>query len=236
MPENELKRNKTDLLTSAAKSVLGALPYGGPLLSELIGNLIPDQRIDRLSKYIMELERKLADLNAERIREFLKDDECIDLFEEGFVQASRAITDERRTQIASVIRNGLDDESIAYSESKYVLKLLQELNEQEIIWLRYHLPPTIDGDEEFLDKHKNVLKRVYATIRSDEFVAKKAALQESYIEHLERLGLISPQYTIDRDTGIPEFDTFTGRPAVSYHDITLLGRLVLKQIGLIDEK
>ena len=145
MRENELERNKTDLLTSVAKSVLGILPYAGPLLSELIDNLIPDQRIDRLAKYIMELERKLSDLSAERIRELLKDSECIDLFEEGFVQASRAITDERRAQIASVVRNGLDDESMAYSESKYLLKLLQELNEQEIIWLRYHLHPTIGG-------------------------------------------------------------------------------------------
>ena len=96
-------------------------------MSELIGNLIPNQRIDRLVKYIIELERKLSDLSAERIRELLQGNECIDLFEEGFVQASRAITDERRTQIASVVRNGLDDESIAYSESKYVLKLLQRI-------------------------------------------------------------------------------------------------------------
>ena len=88
MPENELEKNKTDLLTLAAKSVFGALPVAGPLLSELIGNLIPDQRIDRLVKYIIELERKLSDLSAERIRELLKDSECIDLFEEGFVQAS----------------------------------------------------------------------------------------------------------------------------------------------------
>ena len=198
--------------------------------------MIPDQRIDRLSKYIIELERKLSDLSAERIRELLKDDECIDLFEEGFVQASRAITDERRTQIASVIKNGLDDESIAYSESKYLLKLLQELNEQEIIWLRYHLHPTLGGDEEFRNKHKNVLERVYVTMGSDESVRKKAGLQESYVEHLERLGLISPQYTIDRDTGVPEFDTFTGRPAVSCYDITFLGHLVLKQIGLIDKE
>ena len=236
MPENELERNKTDLLTSAAKSVLGALPYGGPLLSELIGNLIPDQRIDRLAKYIIELERKLSDLSTERIRELLRDNECIDLFEEGFVQASRAITDERRTQIASVVRNGLDDESIAYSESKYVLKLLQELNEQEIIWLRYHLHPMIGGDEEFRNNHKNVLERVYATIGSDESVKEKAALQESYMEHLERLGLIHSEYRIDRDTGMPEFDTFTGRPSVSHHDITFLGRLMLKQIGLIDKE
>ena len=236
MLENELKKNKTDLLTSAAKSVFGALPVAGPLLSELIGNLIPDQRIDRLSKYITELESKLSDLSTERIRELLKDSECIDLFEEGFVQASRAITDKRQSQIASVVRNGLDDESIAYSESKYVLKLLQELNEQEIIWLRYHLHPTIGDDEEFRNKHKNVLERVYVTMESDESVRKKAALQESYIEHLERLGLISPQYTIDRDTGVPEFDTFTGRPAVSYYDITFLGHLVLKQIGLIDKE
>lgn len=236
MSENELEQNKTDLLALAAKSALGAVPFAGPLLSELVGNLIPNQRIDRLSKYVIELEKKLSDLSTDRIKELLKDDECVDLFEEGFIQASRALTDERRIQIASVVRNGLDDDSIAYSESKYVLKLLQELHDQEVIWLRFFLVPIIGGDEEFRNKHKNVLDPVHAYIGADESLIEKAALQESYKEHLERLGLIRPHYRIDRDTGMPEFDKFTGKPSVSYRDLTSLGRLVLKQIAMLENE
>ncbi|OEU68103.1 MAG: hypothetical protein BA863_07910 [Desulfovibrio sp. S3730MH75] len=236
MPKNELEQNKADLLTSTAKSVLGIVPFAGPLLSELVGNLIPNQRVDRLSKYVIELEKKLSDLTDERIRELLRDEECIDFFEEGFVQASRVLTNERRTQIASVIRNGLDDDSIVYSESKYILKLLQELNDQEVIWLRFYLNPTIGGDEEFRNRHKNILDPVPAYLSSDESIIEKAALQGSYQEHLERLGLIRPHYRIDRDTGMPEFDKFSGKPSVAYRDLTSLGRLLLKQIGLLENE
>jgi len=120
--------------------------------SELIGILIPNQRIDRLTKYIKELENKL--------KEFLKKEECIDIFEESFIQASRTLSDERRSPIASIVKNGLDEIAIEYSTSKYMLKLLQELNDQE---------PYIGGKNSLLEKK---------------------ALTESFQEHLERLGLI----------------------------------------------
>ncbi|CCK81145.1 hypothetical protein [Desulfobacula toluolica] len=233
---NELDQNKADFLSSTAKSILGAVPFAGPLLSELVGNLIPNQRIDRLSKYVVELDNKLSDLSTEKLRNLLRNDECIDLFEEGFVQASRALTDERRAQIASVVRNGLDENLITYSESKYVLKLLQELNDQEIIWLRFYLFPTMGGDEEYRNKHRNVLDPIPVTLgTTDEKIIKKAALQNSYREHLERIGLIRSHYRLDRNTKIPEFDKFTGKPSVAYRDLTALGRLVLKQIDLIED-
>ncbi len=234
MSENELKQNKADLLATTAKSTLGAIPFAGALLSELVGNLIPNQRIDRLSKYVVELEHKLSDLTTEKIQEFLKSEECIDLFEESFFQASRALTDKRRELIASVVRNGIDTDSITYSESKYVLKLLQELNEQEIIWLRFYLVSTIGGDEEFRSKHKLVLDRVRAYIGSTEETIEKSALQDSYTEHLERLGLIKSNYDFNDESGMPEFDLFTGKPSVAYRDISILGKLVLKQIGLLE--
>jgi len=234
MPENELQQNKADLLAATTKSALGAIPFAGALLSELVSNLIPNQRIDRLSKYVVELERKLSDLTTEKIQEFLKSEECIDLFEESFIQASRALTDKRRELIASIVRNGIDTDSITYSESKYILKLLQELNEQEIIWLRFYLVPTIGGDEEFRNKHKQVLDPVQAHLGSTEAIIEKSALQDSYTEHLERLGLIQSNYNFNHDSGMPEFDSFTGKPSVTYRDISILGKLVLKQIGLFE--
>ena len=234
MPD-DIERNKTDILVASVKSVLGAAPFAGPMLSELVGNLIPNQRIDRLTKYVKELETRLSNIDRDKIDKALNNEEGVDLLEEGFVQASRALTDERRRYIANVVVNGIDNEAIEYSGSKYVLELLQELNEQEVIWLRFFMVPTIGGDEEFRKKHKSVLDPVQAYIGADERTIEKASLQESYKEHLERIGLIRSHYRMDRDTGMPEFNRFSGKPAVSYRDLTPLGRMVLKQIGFSEE-
>jgi hypothetical protein len=231
----DLEQDKTDALVATAKSVLGAVPFAGPLLSELVGSLIPNQRLDRLTKYVKELEARLSRIDREKIDNALNSEEGIDLFEEGFVQASRSLTDERRKYIANVVANGVDDKTVEYSESKYILKLLQELNEQEIIWLRFFMDPTIDGDEEFREKHRNIFDPVRVNLGSDERTIEKASLQDSYKDHLERLGLIRSHYRTDRNTGMPAFDKFSGKLSVSYRDLTPIGQMILKQIGFTDE-
>jgi len=233
--KEDLEQNKTDTLVASAKSVLGAVPFAGPLLSELVSNLIPNQRIDRLTKYVKELEVRLSNIDSQKIDKALNSEEGIDLLEEGFVQASRSLTDDRRKYVASVVANGIDDETIEYSESKYILKLLQELNEQEVIWLRFFMVPTIGGDEEFRNKHRNIIDPVHAYIGSDERTIEKASLQDSYKEHLERIGLIQSHFRMDRNTGMPEFDKFTGKPFVLYRDLTPIGKMLLKQIGFSKE-
>lgn len=55
-----LSKNKSDLLASAGKSVLGAVPHAGAFLAELVEAVIPNQRIDRVSKYVIELEARLS--------------------------------------------------------------------------------------------------------------------------------------------------------------------------------
>ena len=85
---DDLKQDKTDALVATAKSVLGVVPFAGTLLSELVGNLIPNQRVDGLTKYVKELEVRLSRIDREKIDNALRSEEGIDLFEEGFVQAS----------------------------------------------------------------------------------------------------------------------------------------------------
>lgn len=233
--KDHLDNNRTDLVVSASKSILGMVPMAGSLLSELVGNLIPNQRIDRLSKYMKELDERISKIPTEKINSLLNNEDFIDLIEEGFFQASRAITDERRQYIASIISAGITDETLQLNESKQLLKILAELNDIEIIWLRFYLVPTSDGDEEFRQKHNNILESIHTYMGSDDEAITKAALQNSYKEHLERLELIKHRIRIDRKTNIPEFDTSTGKPKKSYSTITILGRLLLKQIGLIDE-
>ena len=83
----------------------------------------------------------------------------------------------------------------------------------------------------FRGKHKNILKPIRACINDSEKIVFKESTQESYSYHLERLNLIKPHHSIDTESGLPEYDRFTGDQVVTYWTIAPLGRLLLKQIG-----
>lgn len=113
--------NAIDYVTSAAKAVLGMVPFAGSLLAELAGTVIPNQRIDRLSKFSIQLESKLTGIDQDIIRAKLKDENFTDLLESTAKQAAQAITEERRAYLASLIANGIDGERLTFVESKQIL-------------------------------------------------------------------------------------------------------------------
>ena len=127
-------------------------------------------------------------------------------------RSARSLSDERREYIASLIASSLSQQDIEYIESKHLLRILGELNDIEVIWLRFYLEPTMSGDEEFRDKHENILTPIMATLSDPPSVVDKEALQESYKGHLSQLGLLEPQH--------------------NDYQITPLGQLLLRQIGL----
>lgn len=49
--KQELKNSSIDHVTSVVKGAIGVVPFAGPLLAEIAGTLIPNQRIDRLVKF-----------------------------------------------------------------------------------------------------------------------------------------------------------------------------------------
>lgn len=234
--DKEIENNNADMLALLAKSAVGGLPIAGPLLSELVGAVIPNQRIDRLAKYIKELDQKVSKIPLEKINNVKGSEEFIDLVEEGFVQASRAISDERRKYISNIVANGISKESIELQESKYLLKILEEINDIEVIWLKYYMGPVMNDYKEFYTKHQNVLTPIDVCFDTNEEIQKnRSAIQKSYKDHLERLKLIKADIRFNRLSGLPEFDKNTGKPKSSITKITQLGKLLLAQIGIIDD-
>lgn len=231
--DNNLDANFLDHRVATYKAIVGLVPGFGSILSEVVGAIIPDQRMDRLVQYIKLLDEKVQKIDSNLLENAKQNELAIDLIEEGFVQASRSLSNERREYIANVVANGISDEEKNYADSKYVLRLLGELNDQEVIWLRFFLEPTINGDEEFRQKHQNVLEPITTYIGVDENILEKKDIQESYKSHLERLGLIRSNYRIDKNTGLPKFNR-EGVPEVSYRFVTPLGKMMLKKIGLLD--
>jgi len=230
---------KSDYVTSAAKAVLGVVPFAGSLLAEVAGTVIPNQRMDRIVRFAGVLEQRLSSLEQDFVRAQLNNEHFTDLLEEGLRQAARSLSDERREYIANLITNSLSSEDIEFIESKHLLRVLGEINDLEVIWLKFHYNSeylSINDHDPLWDQHEAVLQPVMAAIGDPQNAHDKETLQVSYQDHLVQLSLLQHQYRIDRTTGLPEVDSFKRNFEVTGYRITLLGSLLVRQMGLGDRE
>ena len=232
----ELQQNWVDLSVASGKGVANLIPFVGPFLAEIIGYTIPNQRMDRVAKFATELQARLDSFQENLLQSLLSNEEFTILLEEGIRQAASAVSDERRDYIASLLINGLNSEQLEFAESKHVLRMLGEINDVEVVWLKYHEVALTDEREAFLEKHKETLMEVYAHLQSTPEELDKEALQKSYKEHLTQLGLLTPWFRMDMETRTPKFDGITGSMEIQSYLITGLGRLLLKEIGLREDE
>jgi hypothetical protein len=85
-----------DYVTLAAKSVLGFVPFVGSALAEFAGSFIPNQRMDRVAKFAIELSRRLSEAEQRLLKDSLQNPDFGDLMEESMRQAASSLSDERR--------------------------------------------------------------------------------------------------------------------------------------------
>lgn len=228
---NDIEQNSTDYVVATAKAVLGMVPFAGSLLAELAGTIIPKQRLDRLADFAGKLERRLGDLDKDAIRVKLSDENFTDLLEETARHAARAVTEERREYLSALLAAGVSEERISFVETKHLLRILGEVNDIEIVWLRFYLNPVMNGDHEFRTKHAAVLSPVTASSGSDQATLDRHALQKNYLQHLVSLGLLERPLEVDSKTGYPAFDKFSKDWKSRGYLLTPLGRLLLRHIG-----
>ena len=229
---DDLDSRLVDYSTALVRGAAGLIPLVGPLLAEVIGVKIPGQHADRIAKFARVLDHRLKAVEKSLLEQKLKNADFTDLIEEGFRQAARSLSDERRSYIVNLIASGLASDDIDNSESKHLLRILGEINDIEVVWLRFYRERSFGGDEAFRKTHEEVLKPVAATYVDSQEVLNKATLQKSYKEHLARLGLLESRYRTDSRTGLPEFDRASGSMKESGYGLSALGRLLLDEVGL----
>src|SRR5688500_11999438 len=131
-----MKITKTDVASVVAKGALGAIPIVGALAAEVVGALIPNRRLDRIETLLEELSRKLGDRSEDQVRERFTSPEFVDLLEEGLQQSARALSEERISSIATLLKNSLTEKELNHAHDKRLLELLGTLNDAEIIVLQ----------------------------------------------------------------------------------------------------
>ena len=232
----KLGNTPTDIITSLAKGTTGMIPYVGSLVAEIVGNVIPNQRVDRIVRFVQLLEERLGNLEKDFLEKRLQEPAAVDLLEDAFLQAARATSRERLEHIANVIANGLSEEELQQAEVKRMLWLLGQINECEVIILRSRLVSTredIQADAEFRNKHAEMLAPDTSHLGSSEDEFEQVALKSSYRQHLYDLGLLRLRFAKPKRGELPEFDDKTGTIKASGSDVTRLGKMLLRHLKLI---
>jgi hypothetical protein len=228
-----LDENATDALVTAVKVGLGAVPVFGSLIAELAGTVIPNQRIDRIVDFARQVEIKAGKVDQEMLRVKLTDANFTDMMEETVTQAARAVSSERREYLASILASGVSDTHVTAIETRHLLRILGEINDIEVIWLRYYSHRLMSGDEEFRTKHAAIIEPVRAHMGSDQETLDRLSLQKNYLEHLASLGLLFRPLQLDQRTKLPVYDPSTKSWGTRAAEATPFARLLLRQIGLL---
>jgi hypothetical protein len=213
-----------DRIAAVMRSVVGAVPIVGSLLAEIVTEIVPNQRIERIEKFLLFLAEELDRRAIADLRDRITKPETIDLIEEGGLQATRALTDERKRYLARCVANGIASDELGAVREKRVLNLLAQLDDEELLILdAYEASPRENKFEHLVPEP--------AVVGSPPEVVNREALYRAARDKLERLGLLETRVRLDPRTKMPEWDTFTGQPKGS-RTVTRLGRLVLQRIGL----
>lgn len=224
----------SDIVTILGKGLVGAIPFVGPLASEIIGSIIPNQRIDRIEALLKSLEIKItasAEGDKEKIQQRITQSESVDLVEDGFIQASRALSEQRIEYIASILKNSLTDEDLEHIEYKRLLSLLSQLNDLEVLILKSQtFYPGQAGYEAFWAAHEDALTPPAALLNSSPQEIDKYTLFQTHNRHLANLDLLRIEFKKPNRNEMPELDLKTGMIKAQGYDITALGRLLLRVI------
>ncbi|MDK3020955.1 hypothetical protein [Pseudodonghicola flavimaris] len=221
----------SDHIVPVLRMLAGAVPVVGSALNELITQVIPGVRQKRVEDYLRYLSEKLSGLSEEQLKQRLLSEPGLDLFEEGGYQTARALSDERREQIATAVAEGLSGDEQNLLAAKRMLILLRELDEGQVIVLTSQLRRYRD-DSEFMQRHANILTPVRAHLQSTRDELDAQTVQQIATQKLVSLGLLQPGFKKVKKGDIPEIDPKTGMLSASGVDITPLGRLLLRTIGL----
>ena len=218
-------RDRAALITRIAASIVPIV--GGPL-AELVTEVIPRLRQERIVEYLRELDARLATLERKQVDGMLEDPEKVDLVESGGHLAARATTSDRIKRIAEIVFRGLSADHANVVRRKRLVGLFGEIDDDEFLILNafgqsYRAPASAVW--EMIDRPPP------AVFGSSPEQMEDATLYDLGTENLLRLGLLERRFDTVKPDEYPPFDPTTGGFKSSVQ-ISYLGRMLLREAGI----
>ena len=232
MKKGGLDNLEVDIGASVAKSIVGVIPLAGPAVSELLSHVIPNQRLDRVAKFVVELEKRISKSEQKALN---TNRHFVDLFEDTVVQATRSLTEERNRYLAVFLSNNKGISEFDFSVNKKILHILEELTDKDIEILK-----------SFRDVWYSRTCQKYCILRKtigtvDSFTEEERyrydlaiVSWDAHLNTLERLRLIQAKHKMpshDPDLSPDYLDEETGIAEIEEYIISGLGKVLLTSIG-----
>lgn len=227
-----LGASNRDRAVSAFAALSSEIPIIGSIVSEVITQLIPNQRLERIEIYLKKLSSRIDSIDPEILGQKMRDPKKLDLFEEGVFQSARGLSEERLEYIAEVVSGGIAGEKKEESESRRLLNILGSITDDQIIILASYLHK--NQTQEFWDQHRDVLLTEPATLGASQDVIDQETISKLARQQLAALGVLRLNFERPRRGELPEFDDKTGMIKSRGYTLTPLGRLLLRQIRLAE--
>jgi hypothetical protein len=229
----ELQTKGIDAFTSFSKAGLSLIPFIGPFLAEIISYIIPNQRMDRVVKYLKLLNNKIDNANNPQIIDELKNNsKAIILFEKSIQYAAGTNSNDKYEYYAEFILHSINDKTTDQIQKERMMETIGELNEIEVLILIYYsLRPTIGMNNKFIEKYQNILFPEEPTLGEPIEKSYDAKFNQQYMDNLEMKNLIIQPIEINRELKTPIIDIFSGQIKKGYPHISIIGELLIKYIG-----
>lgn len=213
VPRPDLSPNEIDHAVSAWSTALSSVPAVGSIIAEVVRNIVPNQRQERIADFVTALDDELGELQQDVLDLKMRTQEFVDLFREAAYQAAATPSDERRRRLAALLKNSLTHDEVRYEEERKFLSLLEQINDSELIILGYYGTEMVGQQaDEYYERHEAIVSPpLIETGMSDE-EEQDAIMKQEYRDNLRRLGLIA-----SRKTG-PEGITTLGKMLLEYVD------------------
>jgi hypothetical protein len=163
------------------RGLVGIIPVVGGLLGEIITEVIPHQRADRVSAYLRLLAVRLEALEARAKDRIATDEQRVALIEDGVYQASRAVGSDRLQQLVACVVAGVSSDDRDQDYHRKLLEALGQLSDYDLLALQAHVSDGI--------KEKVAPPRPYVGPRKSEDIRANAHWNVTRAK-LERLDLL----------------------------------------------
>ena len=150
MDKKELNTNAVDIITAGVSASIGIIPYVGGFLSELVQNVIPNQREDRIVKFIIEMSEKLEEMNysVDQLKEIFSNYKYGAFTYKCIRNVVNEVYDEKIQYYKNICLTGLTSEEKELIKTERLLSIFAEMDYFEILYLKIY----------YYTKHYNIEK------------------------------------------------------------------------------
>ncbi|TXR53973.1 hypothetical protein [Reinekea thalattae] len=234
MSSDKLKTNKLDIGLAVSRSVVGAIPVAGTVLNELLSMTIPNQRLDRVTDFIRQLEQRIENSELETLK---NNQYFIDLLEDSIQQSIKSLTNKRNEYLVTFLSLNKDIDQSDFSVKKKLLNTLEALTDKDIEILMSFRDIGYHGtrNDNYIRQETIGTVRNYTDRERYKYELGQATWS-AHINALESYKLIFPVHKLqpedDPDIIQDYIDPETGLAEIDQYKISELGKVLLIAIGL----